>query len=93
MKPRKERTIDDGGTFEVRVQFWRPEPRDSFARFQSKHMYRNVFKPTLFVLELLGTTSPTALESWFCRVHDDRGNGERCESRATPSRDRVQRKT
>jgi hypothetical protein len=80
----RERTID-GGQLAVRIQFWWAKPRRSFVRFQSKHVYRNVFNPFRFAIEFLETTSPTALECLFCRMHGDRGSGRESTFRTTPS--------
>ena len=59
----------------VRIEFWRSKPRRPFVRFQSKHVYRNVFNPFCFAIEFLETAGPAALESLFCRIHGDRGSG------------------
>ena len=50
MKSCKEHTVGSGG-LAVRIQFWRPEPRRLFVRFQSKHVYRNVSKPFCLAVE------------------------------------------
>ena len=81
MKSCKEHTVDCGNALMVRIQFRQPKPRCPLVRFQSKHMYRNVFNPFWLGIEFLETTGPAALKSLFGGVHGNRGSGRGNESR------------
>ena len=68
----RKRTLDDGRTRKIWVQFRRSEPWSSFARFESEDVNGNVFDPVPFVVEFIGAASPTTPKSLLCGIHGDR---------------------
>ena len=79
----KKRTVDGGTTLEIWVQFRRSEPWRSFAGFQSKHVYCNMFDPLCLIIKFFRTASPVTSQPFLWRIHGDRESEESWKSRST----------